>query len=221
MDAPLIDRKRKRLRAAALATALLACLPLGHAGYMGAKAGLAQVLLLRAWNRSLESGVAQKPWPWADTAPVARLRVARLAVDEIVLRGDSGRTLAFGPGWAESSAVPGGRGLSVVSAHRDTHFAFLRDLAAGDAIRIDSAAGSRTYTVRSLRVADSRNERIETSSAADGLLLVTCYPFDAIDAGGPLRFVVAAVPDGESRDQSSDGSLPAPAPASGLRSRMR
>ncbi len=221
MDASLIDRKRKRLRAAALATALLACVPLGHAGYMGAKAGLAQVLLLRAWNRSHESGVAAKPWPWADTAPVARLRVARLAVDEIVLRGDSGPTLAFGPGWAESSALPGGPGLSMVSAHRDTHFAFLRDLATGDAIRIDSAAGSRTYTVRSMHVADSRSERVDTSISTDALLLVTCYPFDAIDAGGPLRFVVAAVPGGENSDQSSDGSPPVSAPASGLRLRMR
>lgn len=219
MDASLIDRKRRRLRAAALATALLACVPLGHAGYMGAKAGLAQILLLRAWNRSHESGVAAKPWPWADTAPVARLRVARLAVDEIVLRGDSGPTLAFGPGWAESSALPGGPGLSIVSAHRDTHFGFLRELAAGDAIRIDSAAGSRTYTVRSMRVADSRSERIETSTAADGLLLVTCYPFDAADAGGPLRFVVAAVPAGDFRDQSPERSPSAP--ASGLRLRMR
>jgi len=25
------------------------------------------------------------------------------------------------------------------------------------------------------------------------LVLVTCYPFDAVTAGGPLRYVVAAV----------------------------
>ena len=28
----------------------------------------------------------------------------------------------------------------------------------------------------------------------DTLLLVTCYPFDALDANGPLRFVVEAKP---------------------------
>ena len=183
------------LRRMALLLALCACVPLGHAGYMNAKAELAQVLLQRAWQQRLETGVAAKPWPWADTAPVARLKVARLGVDEIILSGDSGRTLAFGPGWAPSSAMPGTRGVSVVSAHRDTHFAFLRDLHVGDRIEIDGGTGPRSLRIASMRIADSRQERIETAEDADALLLVTCYPFDALDAGRPLRYVVAAVPD--------------------------
>lgn len=177
---------------------------------MTAKAELAQVLLRRAWNQSLQGGLKAKPWPWADTVPVARLRVARLAVDAIVLSGDSGRTLAFGPGWTESSVAPGAPGLSVISAHRDTHFAFLRELAAGDSIRIDGASGKRIYAVRSLRVVDSRKERIDVAPDADALLLVTCYPFNALDAGGPLRYVVAAVPMEASSVQPSDGSLSPP-----------
>lgn len=211
--------QQRWLRAVALVLALSACWPLAHAGYMTAKAELAQVLLLRAWNQTRQSGEAVKPWPWADTAPVARLRVARLAVDQIVLSGDSGRTLAFGPGWTESSAAPGTHGLSVISAHRDTHFAFLRELQAGDSIHIDSTTANRNYFVRSLRVADSRQERIVPSIDADALLLVTCYPFDALDAGGPLRFVVAAVPAPAGSDQPSSGSPSLP--ASGWRSRMR
>lgn len=187
--------KSTTLRRMALLLALCACVPLGHAGYMNAKAELAQVLLQRAWQQRLETGVAAKPWPWADTAPVARLKVARLGVDEIILSGDSGRTLAFGPGWAPSSAMPGTRGVSVVSAHRDTHFAFLRDLHVGDRIEIDGGTGPRSLRIASMRIADSRQERIETAEDADALLLVTCYPFDALDAGGPLRYVVAAVPD--------------------------
>lgn len=185
----------KLVRRIALLIALCACLPLGHAAYMNAKAELAQVLLRHAWQQRLQTGVAVKPWPWADTSPVARLKVARLGVDEIVLSGDSGRTLAFGPGWAESSAAPGSRGLSVVSAHRDTHFAFLRDVRIGDSIEVDTARGSRLLRVTSIRIADSSRERIDTGADADALLLVTCYPFDALSAGGPLRFVVAAVPE--------------------------
>lgn len=175
--------------------ALCACVPLGHAGYMKGKAELAQVLLQRAWKQRLETGVAAKPWPWADMSPIARLKVARLGIDEIVLSGDSGRTLAFGPGWAPSSAVPGTSGLSVISAHRDTHFSFLRDLRVGDAIEIDNAQGSHALRVSAMRIADASRERIDTDDAADTLLLVTCYPFDALSAGGPLRFVVAAIPD--------------------------
>ncbi len=187
--------KSTTLRRMALLLALSACVPLGHAGYMNAKAELAQILLQRAWQQRLETGVATKPWPWADTSPIARLKVAKLGIDEIILSGDSGRTLAFGPGWAPSSALPGMPGLSVVSAHRDTHFAFLRELSTGDRIEIDGGNGSRSLRVASMRIIDSREERIETIEDADALLLVTCYPFDALDAGGPLRYAVVAVPD--------------------------
>ena len=184
--------RRRRL---ALLLAVCACIPLGHAGYMTAKAELAQILLQRAWQQRLETGMAAKPWPWADMSPVARLKVARLGIDEIVLSGDSGRTLAFGPGWAQSSALPGTSGLSVISAHRDTHFSFLRDLRVGDSIEIDNAEGSHPLRITSMRIADSSVERIDSAGDDDALLLVTCYPFDALSAGGPLRLVVAAVPD--------------------------
>lgn len=183
-----------RLRGLALCLALAACVPLGHAAYMEAKAGLAQVLLQRAWQRHLATGEASKPWPWADTAPIARLRVPRLGIDEIVLRGDSGRTLAFAPGWAESSARPASSGLSVISAHRDTHFAFLRELSIGDAIHLDAMHDSAAYRVASTRIVDARTERIAIGGEADGLILVTCFPFDALDANGPLRYVVRAIP---------------------------
>ncbi|MEO7199099.1 MAG: class GN sortase [Dokdonella sp.] len=184
------------LRRMALLTALCACLPLGHAGYLHAKAGLAQVLLQHAWQQQLASGAVVKPWPWADTTPVARLQVDRLGVDEIILSGDSGRTLAFGPGWAESTALPGTSGLSVVSAHRDTHFSFLRDIRIGDSVHLQNAFGARELRVSSMRIVDSRHQRIGLAADSDELLLVTCYPFDALNAGGPLRFVVTAVPEG-------------------------
>ena len=189
------SKKPTTIRRMALLLALCACVPLGHAGYMSAKAELAQMLLQRAWQQHLETGVAAKPWPWADTTPVARLRVARLGIDEIILSGDSGRTLAFGPGWAPSSTLPGMPGLSVVSAHRDTHFAFLRNLQVGDLIEVDGGNGARSLRIASMRVADSRQERIVSTQDVDALLLVTCYPFDALTSGGPLRYVVAAVPD--------------------------
>ena len=65
--------------------------------YMHAKAELAGVLIRRAWEQSLQSGESHAPWPWADTHPIARLRIPRLGYDEIVLEGATPRTLAFGP----------------------------------------------------------------------------------------------------------------------------
>jgi sortase A len=189
----LKNTSNKRLRLAAIALAMCGFVPLAHAGYMHAKASLAQVLLQRAWERTATTGVTVKPWSWADTAPVARLRVERLGIEQIVLSGDSGRALAFGPGWTESSARPGMSGLSVISAHRDTHFTFLRDLVIDDRIELQTTHGIRRYRVRSIRIADANRERIDTQADGDGLLLVTCYPFDALTAGGSLRYVVSAI----------------------------
>lgn len=164
---------------------------LGDAATLQAKARLAQVLLDRAWRETRRSGNATKPWPWADTAPMAKLEVPRLGVDEIVLRGDSGRTLAFGPAWNEGSAAPG-HGTAIISGHRDTHFAFLRHLRRDDTLTVDTSDGRYQYRVTTTQIVDARATRFTAQADADALLLVTCYPFDAVVPGGPLRYVVHA-----------------------------
>lgn len=187
------DASRRRRRVARLLLIAAAALLLGQAGYLQAKALLAQVLLENAWQRSDAGRTPAKPWPWADTRPVARLQVAALDVDLIVLAGDSGRTLAFGPAWNEASALPGHAGASIVSGHRDTHFAFLRDLQIGEPVEIERAGLRLHYRVRATRVVDARTTRLAAGIDGDErLLLVTCYPFDAWVAGGPLRYVVEA-----------------------------
>lgn len=174
--------------------ALAAAGLIADAGWLHAKAWLAQVLLQDAWARTRTTRQPQRPWPWADTHPVARLRVAARGVDQVVLAGDAGRTLAFGPGWAEASAAPGGAGAVVISGHRDTHFGFLQALAPGDAIELDAPGGTRRYRVAAMRVADTRREALALADD-DALWLVTCWPFDAIVPGGPLRYVVRAEPE--------------------------
>ena len=176
----------------AFALAAGAVMLAADAAALHAKAALAQVLLERAWTTSLDTGRPAKPWPWSDVAPVARLSVARLGVTRIVLGGDSGRSLAFAPGWSESSAPPASAGSSVISAHRDTHFAFLRELVHGDLIELQGLHATRRYRVEALHVVDSRRARIEVDPDHDRVLLVTCWPFDALDAGGPLRYLVEA-----------------------------
>jgi len=41
------------------------------------KAEVAQHLLQRAWSRTRAGDRSSKPWPWADTWPVARLTLCR------------------------------------------------------------------------------------------------------------------------------------------------
>jgi sortase A len=161
-----------------------------------AKAGLAPILIENAWAQTLQTGnKAVKPWPWADTWPVGRLRVAALDQELFVLEGDSGNALAFGPGRALPSAKLGEKGTAVIGGHRDTHFAFLQRLQKGDVLQLQLASGeSREYQVHQLRIADASWESLSVDTSEEALVLVTCYPFDALQAGGPLRYVVTALP---------------------------
>jgi len=183
-------RRARSLVAAVLLVVGVACVV--QAAYIPVKAFVAQVLLHRAWGAAQDGALAPKPWPWADTHPVAKLEVG--GRDLVVLEGASGRTLAFGPGHMTGTALPGAVGNAVVGGHRDTHFAVLRDVAVGDELVVETPAGARvTYAVASTRVVDEHDTSVTTSAGIRELTLVTCWPFDAVVPGGPERFVVHAV----------------------------
>ena len=186
---------KRRLLPLAAAPALIAggLWQLGGAGWIYAKAGLAQVLLHRAWDRTLEGEERVRPWPWADTWAVARLVLPDHARGFIVLAGANGRNLAFAPGHLDGTAPVGGGGACVLAGHRDTHFAALEDLKPGDRLLLEGADG----TVHAYRVADTAVvHETDTWALADSidptLVLVTCWPFDSLVAGGPMRYVVWA-----------------------------
>jgi sortase A len=164
---------------------------LAAGGWIHAKARLAQFLLERAWQQTIAGGRRVRPWPWADTWPVARLVIPGRDTSLIVLAGSSGRTLAFGPGHTQGSAPPGAAGTAIVSGHRDTHFAVLRDLRLGDELLVERPDGEVVrYRVEDLQIADSRSAKLRAETSDRVLLLVTCWPFDALVPGGPLRYVV-------------------------------
>ena len=179
--------ERPRRKARLWLTVLIACAGfacLSDGLYIYAKAALAQVLLHAAWDKTQTSGADAKPWPWADTHPVARLIAPAQDADVLVLSGASGRTLAFGPGHLDGSALPGSPGNSVITAHRDTHFSFLRRVAAGDTLVVEGRDGARRhFHVRRTYVADFRALHIPRDVPVPTLTLVTCFPFDAIKPG--------------------------------------
>ncbi len=109
------------------------------------------------------------------------------------MEGNSGRNLAFGPVLEAGSAGGADR---VISGHRDTHFGFLRELRNGDRLRLEHRDGAREYVVMQTDVVDSRDTALLIDPGRERLSLVTCWPFDAPDAGGPLRYVVTALPAG-------------------------
>jgi len=164
----------------------------GHGAYIHAKALLAQVLLERAFNASIASGHIVKPWSWADTWPVARIEIKRLHASAIVLAGSSGQALAFGPGHVELTPDAGERGVAVYSAHRDTHFRFLRDVAIGDEIDITQGDGRRfRYRADSAAVVRFDASGIDPVTNGYELVLSTCWPFDALTPG-PERYILHA-----------------------------
>ena len=190
-------RPRWQTRFLRITAALALCLALwqlGQGSYIQAKAWLAQVLIKQAWARTLEGEVQAKPWPWADTWPVARITVPGRGIERFVLAGANGRTIAFGPGHVFGTPLPGAAGNSVIGAHRDTHFAFLRALRPGEDIVIQkSAATTRRYRVSGAEIVDKSETRVLAQPPGETrLTLITCYPFDALRAGGPLRYVVTA-----------------------------
>jgi len=162
---------------------------LGGQAYLKAKAGLAAVLIDRAWEAQLTDGRAHRPWPWADMHPVARLEVPRIGLRRAVLSGASGPSLAFGLAHLSGSALPGEPGNVVLAGHRDTWAAFMRDLLPGDEVRLRTRSGLRRYAVRSLAILPRERTDVLDPAGEDRLTLVTCYPFGGL-LRSPWRLVV-------------------------------
>lgn len=188
--------RRQRLRRLALATLIVLGAALLAAGFwLPVKAELAQQLLNRAWSETTATSgaAAVRPWPWADTWPIARLTLPGQREPLTVLAGASGRTLAFAPALMDGSAAPGTPGVSVIAGHRDTHFHALRDLALGDMLTLERPDGARfTYEVEALDVVDSERAQLRLDADESVVALVTCWPFDAVTVGGSWRYVVTA-----------------------------
>lgn len=160
-----------------------------NALWIPVKAQAAQVLLERAWQRSLAGDPDARPWPWADTRPVAILEVPRLGIRQFVLEGASGRNLAFGP----AAISPVTASDVVLSGHRDTHFDFLQELRENDLLRLVLPGRTAEFRVRFREVVDSERLQLVLDPSMTRLTLVTCYPFEALTAGGPERYVVTAL----------------------------
>jgi len=176
------------------AVSLTAAVFAADAFWIPVKAELAQHLLERAWLRTLAGEPDAKPWPWADTRAIAILEVPRLGLREIVLEGSSGRNLAFGPTLINTTQLDKSADR-ILSGHRDTHFSFLKELKTGDLLRLHTATQTRDYRVRWQEAVDSRQQQLVIDDSIERLTLLTCYPFNAATTGGPLRWVVTALPD--------------------------
>lgn len=165
----------------------------GYAYWIQAKAWLGQHLLNRAWQAALHTEEINKPWPWSDTWPVAQLHIPKLDETLIVLEGVSGEAMAFGPGRISELSNSAKSGVFAVGGHRDSHLQFAQHLKAGDSLRLNTVDQAiTTYQVTKTFVADSSANQLQVDSQQHALVLITCFPFNATQTGGDLRFVVVA-----------------------------
>lgn len=165
---------------------------LAVAAIIPVKAMAAQVLLERAFDRSVALHQPQKPWPWADMAPIARVSVPRLGINQIILNTGSGQSMAFGPTLLPASSRLGEPGTAVIAAHRDTHFKFLEHIRTGDLINLETLDGTlQTYRVQRAEIVRWDRFAYVANGPVASLALATCYPFGTF-AHGPLRYIVYA-----------------------------
>ena len=175
----------------------------GRAVYLHAKAELAGVLIRRAWEKTVRDGEPHPPWRWADTHPVARLRIPRIGYDEIVLEGATLRTLAFGPARLLSGAGLGEPGNLELAGHRTSWFRPLEAVAPGDRVDVQwfdprkHELRERIYNVSFIRIVTPEDLTLLAPTPEDALTLVTCYPFGH-SPRSPQRFEVRASPTGPS-----------------------
>ena len=167
------------------------------------KAQVAQILLNHAWQQSIKNGEGAKPWPSFDGRPIFKLVITKHQVSQIVLDGTSGQSLAFGPGFHSETHLPYMNKTTAISSHRDSHGNFIKKLIVGDEIQLqDLHKQWHYYIVDDFFIINVHDQKQITNTK--GLLLITCYPFNAITSGTPLRYIVSArkIIKNNNKDQS-------------------
>ncbi|HSJ53138.1 MAG TPA: sortase [Anaerolineae bacterium] len=156
------------------------------------------------------------PVPTPPSEPPARIVAASIGLDAPVVpmywkrvaRGDK-VTLQWAvprneAGWHFSSALPGERGNTVISGHRNIYsevFRDLDDLKVGDAIELVAGDQRYVYHVDEIHVlqelgvsASVRAQNAQWIATTDDvrLTLVTCWPYEA--PGNTHRLIIVARP---------------------------
>ncbi len=157
---------------------------LGKAGLLAAKAWAAPVLIEKAYHQSEQSGKPVFPWPWADSYPVAQMEFPKLGIKRFILSQSNMRNLAFGPVVQKIAAH------SIYFAHRDTHFEFLRHVQARDIMKLNEPGkAAKIWQVQKTQIIHKNDLFIPGGLDESLLVLVTCYPFDAVSANSDQRYV--------------------------------
>ena len=168
-----------------------------------------QQALRRQWTEQ-QSAVA--PTRAAETAKddgLTRVSIPKINLDLIVVEGTNHKALRAGPGHLQNTPLPGEPGNAVISAHRDTFFRHIYELAKGDEIQIRRDGHNYTFQVMARKSWKPDDMSVVRNTRDSRLTLITCYPTYYIGPA-PQRLIVTAKLVGDNRQNRQNAETPAP-----------
>jgi sortase A len=187
--------------------------------YVGAQYGQMfweQHQLESQWKSQQQRQAQHAANPDDASAPVddglTRLSIPKIELDAVVVEGTTRKKLLLGPGHMQDTPAPGTEGNSVITAHRDTFFRHLVELAKGDELVVQRNGKTYTYEVQSKRVVKPEDVSVLKPSKDSRLTLITCYPTYYIGPAPERLVVISKLKEGEAAKVNGPAQGPAELP---------
>jgi sortase A len=110
---------------------------------------------------------------------IARLRIPKLGVTEIVVNGTDSGSLKRGPGRYLGTAMPGEGELVYIAGHRTTYgapFARIDRLRRGDRVVMELPYGTFEYSITGHRIVEATDISVLKSKGFEQIALQACHP---------------------------------------------
>lgn len=137
---------------------------------------------IHAYNESLSHAFG---------TPLAVLTIPKIHLEVPVFEGTDDVTLDRGVGRIVGTARPGQPGNIGIAGHRDGFFRGLKDVAAGDEIKLVLQDAVSTYVVDQITVVKPEDVSVLQPRPVPSITLVTCFPFYFVGSA-PERYIVSA-----------------------------
>jgi sortase A len=138
---------------------------------------------------------------------LTRVSIPKINLDVIVVEGTNHKALRVGPGHLKQTPAPGELGNSVISAHRDTFFRHIYELAKGDEIQVRRNGRTYTFEVTGKKIVQPNDVSILNNTPDARLTLITCYPTYYIGPA-PQRLIVFSKLIGDTHKPAQQAQTP-------------
>jgi len=209
-----VRQKFRNLLVRGKLSAVLILTGIGLLGYVGHEYWAMhreQMVLHRQWlEQQQSSAYPSNARTAAKDDGLTRVSIPKINLDVIVVEGASHKALRLGPGHLKDTPLPGEPGNSVISAHRDTFFRHIYELAKGDEIQVRRNGRTYTFQVTGKKIVEPDDLSVIRNTADARLTLITCYPIYYIGPAPQRLVVFAKLVDGNPPNSQSAETPPRP-----------